>query len=77
MAKTISFLQAINEAMAEEMRKDPSVFVLGEDVRIGAFGQTAGLVKEFGEERVLNTPISEPSEAPVRISSAVVRRSWK
>ncbi|MBE9522901.1 MAG: hypothetical protein IME95_06895, partial [Proteobacteria bacterium] len=34
MARTISFLQAINEAMAEEMRRDPSVFVLGEDVRI-------------------------------------------
>jgi acetoin:2,6-dichlorophenolindophenol oxidoreductase subunit beta len=59
MARNISFLQALNEAMAEEMRRDPAVFVLGEDVRIGAFGQTAGLVKEFGEERVLNTPIAE------------------
>lgn len=59
MSRKISFRQAINEAMAEEMRRDPAVFVLGEDVRIGAFGQTAGLVEEFGEERVLNTVIAE------------------
>jgi pyruvate/2-oxoglutarate/acetoin dehydrogenase E1 component len=59
MARKISFLQAINEAMAEELRRDPSVFIFGEDVKIGAFGQTAGLVNEFGEERVLNTPIAE------------------
>jgi pyruvate dehydrogenase E1 component beta subunit len=59
MARTITYMQAINEAMAEEMRRDPTVFILGEDVRVGAFGQTAGLVKEFGEQRVLNTPICE------------------
>lgn len=59
MARKISFLQAVNEAMAEELRRDPSVFIFGEDVKIGAFGQTAGLVNEFGEERVLNTPIAE------------------
>ncbi len=71
MAKTISFLQAINEAMAEEMRRDPSVFVLGEDVRLGVFGQTAGLVKEFGEERVLNTPISENAITGVAMGAAM------
>jgi pyruvate dehydrogenase E1 component beta subunit len=59
MGRTITFSQALNEAMAEEMRRDPSVFVMGEDVRVSAFGQTAGLVDEFGEERVLNTPIAE------------------
>jgi len=59
MARIISFMQALNEAMAEEMRRDPSVFVMGEDVKIGAFGQTAGLVNEFGTDRIVNTPISE------------------
>jgi len=59
MARKISYQKAINEAMAEEMRRDESVFVMGEDVQVGLFGQTAGLVKEFGEERVLNTPIAE------------------
>ena len=71
MAKTISFLQAINEAMAEEMRRDPSVFVLGEDVRLGVFGQTAGLLKEFGEERVLNTPIAENAITGVAMGAAM------
>ena len=71
MVKTISFLQALNEAMAEEMRRDPSVFVLGEDVRIGAFGQTAGLVKEFGEDRLLNTPISENAITGVAMGAAM------
>jgi pyruvate dehydrogenase E1 component beta subunit len=52
-------MQALNEAMAEEMRRDPSVFVMGEDVKIGVFGQTSGLAEEFGTERVLNTPIAE------------------
>jgi len=59
MTRTISFLQAINEAMAEEMRRDPKVIVLGEDVHHGAFGQTTGLIKEFGSDRVINTPIAE------------------
>lgn len=59
MTRTISFLQAINEAMAEEMRRDPKVIVLGEDVHLGAFGQTTGLIKEFGSDRVINTPIAE------------------
>jgi acetoin:2,6-dichlorophenolindophenol oxidoreductase subunit beta len=59
MARTITYMQAINEAIAEEMRRDSSVFVMGEDVRVSPFGQTAGLVKEFGEARILNTPIAE------------------
>jgi pyruvate/2-oxoglutarate/acetoin dehydrogenase E1 component len=71
MARTITFLQAINEAMAEEMRRDQRVFVLGEDVRIGAFGQTSGLVKEFGEERVLNTPIAENAITGVAMGAAM------
>lgn len=71
MAKTINFLQALNEAMAEEMRRDPKVFVLGEDVHIGAFGQTAGLFQEFGEKQVVNTPIAENAITGVAIGAAM------
>ena len=60
-AKQTTYLEAIRQAMAEEMRRDPSVFVMGEDVGVygGAFGVTAGLIDEFGEHRVIDTPISE------------------
>jgi pyruvate/2-oxoglutarate/acetoin dehydrogenase E1 component len=67
MARTISFLQALNEAMAEEMRRDPNVVILGEDVHIGAFGQTHGLINEFGPNRVINTPIAENAITGVAI----------
>lgn len=71
MARTITFMQALNEAMAEEMRRDPSVFVMGEDVKIGAFGQTAGLVNEFGDDRVINTPIAENAITGAAIGAAL------
>jgi pyruvate dehydrogenase E1 component beta subunit len=71
MSRTITFKQAINEAMAEEMRRDPRVFVLGEDVQIGCFGQTTGLVKEFGKERVLNTIIAESAITGVALGAAL------
>lgn len=71
MARKITYMQAINEALAEEMRRDPSVFILGEDVRVSPFGQTAGLVKEFGEERVLNTPIAENAITGAAIGAAL------
>jgi pyruvate dehydrogenase E1 component beta subunit len=57
--------------MAEEMRRDPDVFVLGEDVQVGVFGQTSGLVKEFGEHRILNTPIAENAITGVAIGAAM------
>jgi pyruvate dehydrogenase E1 component beta subunit len=59
--REISFVEAIREALREEMRKDESVFLMGEDLRVwGApMGQTKGLWKEFGDSRVLDTPISE------------------
>lgn len=61
MSRIITFSAAINEAMAEEMRRDESVFLIGEDVGLfgGVFGVSAGLFDEFGEERVRDTPISE------------------
>src|SRR5438445_882314 len=71
--RQLSFSQALNEAMRQEMRRDPRVILMGEDVAGGAnvehlqgddawggvLGVTKGLVKEFGRERVLDTPISE------------------
>ncbi len=53
--------RAISEAIAHEMRTDPKVFVMGEDIGKygGIFGATMGLLAEFGEERVRDTPISE------------------
>jgi len=71
MSRRISFLQALNEAMAEEMRRDEKVFILGEDVRFGAFGQTTGLVKEFGPDRVWNTPIAENAITGVAMGAAL------
>ena len=59
--REITYAQAIKEALAEEMRRDEKVVVLGEDVGIlgGNFRTTAGLFQEFGEERVFDTPVSE------------------
>jgi len=57
--KKIMFTQAINEALREEMERDERIFIMGEDVQLSPMGQTAGLVEEFGKERVRNTPISE------------------
>jgi acetoin:2,6-dichlorophenolindophenol oxidoreductase subunit beta len=55
----LSYLKALNRALGDEMERDPAVFVLGEDVRAGLTGTTAGLVERFGPRRVLETPISE------------------
>jgi pyruvate/2-oxoglutarate/acetoin dehydrogenase E1 component len=59
--REITYAQAIQEAMSEEMRKDDSIIFLGEDIGIygGAFGVSRGMFEEFGPERVLDTPISE------------------
>lgn len=56
-----SYVQAIRDVMAEEMRRDEKVFVMGEDIEVlgGIFGATRGLADEFGADRVRNTPISE------------------
>ncbi len=59
--REITYLEAIREALQQEMRRDPRVFIIGEDVGVygGAFGVTRGLIEEFGESRVIDTPISE------------------
>jgi pyruvate/2-oxoglutarate/acetoin dehydrogenase E1 component len=66
-----TYLEAIRTALADEMRVDPRVLVLGEDVAEGGpWGATAGLAEEFGAERVRNTPISEAAIAGVAIGAA-------
>jgi 2-oxoisovalerate dehydrogenase E1 component beta subunit len=73
MTRQLSYLEAIREALLEEMRRDPKVFVLGEDVGPygGAFGVTQGLYDEFGELRCLDTPISESAIVGVSIGAAM------
>jgi 2-oxoisovalerate dehydrogenase E1 component beta subunit len=73
MPKELLYLDAIREGLAEEMRRDPKVFVLGEDVGAygGAFGVTQGLHEEFGDLRVLDTPISESAIVGISVGAAL------
>ncbi len=66
-----TYVAAIQEALSEEMRRDPRVFLFGEDVRIGVFPSTRGLHAEFGDKRVIDTPISELAVAGAGIGAAV------
>jgi pyruvate dehydrogenase E1 component beta subunit len=69
----MSYSQALRGAIREEMARDSSVFVIGEDVAQhgGAFGVTRGLLNEFGSERVVNTPISEAAIVGAAVGAAV------
>jgi len=69
---TKTMIEAIREGMAEEMRRDERVIVMGEDVGVGGgvFGATQGLHAEFGESRVIDTPLSESSIVGVAIGAA-------
>src|SRR5438105_15222976 len=73
--RQLTYVEALNEALREEMRRDQSVFVMGEDVAVwgggGVFGVTKGLVEEFGTERVRDTPISEEAIAALAVGAAV------
>jgi len=68
--KKISYVNAINEALAEEMDRDETVYIIGESIRESAFGTTKGLVEKFGAERVMDTPISETAIAGAALGSA-------
>ncbi len=70
---TLRMREALRDAMAEEMRRDESVFVIGEDVGVfqGAFKVTEGLLDEFGEKRVRDTPISENTIVGTGVGSAM------
>jgi len=67
-----TYLQALNEALFEAMRRDEKVFTFGEDVEHGIFGVTKGLKDEFGPKRVRNTPISEAALAGAAVGAAIM-----
>ena len=70
--RTIQFREALNEAMCEEMRRDPAVFLLGEEVAEydGAYKVSKGMLAEFGPERVIDTPIAELGFAGIGVGAA-------
>jgi pyruvate/2-oxoglutarate/acetoin dehydrogenase E1 component len=72
--REITYAEAIREALRQEMTRDDSVFLMGEDVGIygGAFGVSYGLIDEFGEERVRDTPISEAAIVGTATGAALV-----
>ncbi|HDZ49892.1 MAG TPA: alpha-ketoacid dehydrogenase subunit beta [Candidatus Aerophobetes bacterium] len=71
--REITYLEAIKEALREEILRDDRVFLMGEDIgkHGGAFGLTKGLWEEFGDERIRNTPISENTIVGCAIGSAI------
>lgn len=71
--RKITLSQAVNEAIAEEMRRDDTVFLIGEDVAEAGtpFKVTLGLVEEFGTERVIDTPIAEPGFMGLAVGAAM------
>lgn len=71
--REVTYRDALKEAMAEEMRRDPRVFVMGEEVGYyqGAYKVTRGLLEEFGPERVVDTPIAEAGFAGVGVGAAM------
>lgn len=74
MTRIITFSQALREAMSEEMGRDPSVFLMGEDVGMfgGVFGVSTGMFQQFGEKRVRDTPISEQAIVGAGLGAALV-----
>lgn len=71
---TLTYLQAISDGLREEMRADERVFVMGEDVGVfgGAFKVTDGFLAEFGEDRVMDTPLAEAGIVGTAVGAAVV-----
>jgi acetoin:2,6-dichlorophenolindophenol oxidoreductase subunit beta len=71
----MTYVQALNEALKEEMERDPTVFIMGEDIAVwgggGVFGVTRGLLELFGAERVRDTPISEAGFTGIGIGAAL------
>src|SRR5438132_11513454 len=70
----MTYREALNLALREEMRRDPRVFVMGEEVGLyeGAYKVTQGLLKEFGPKRVVDTPIAESGFTGLGIGAAML-----
>jgi pyruvate/2-oxoglutarate/acetoin dehydrogenase E1 component len=78
-ARVITYAQALNEALAEEMERDAAVFCIGEDIAVwggggGVYGVTRDLVERFGPERVRDTPVSEEGIVGLAVGAALVGR---
>jgi len=71
---TRRFIQAVNEALIEEMERNPRIVLFGEDVKISMFGDTKGLAARFGASRVRNTPIAEETLAGMAVGVAATGR---
>jgi pyruvate dehydrogenase E1 component beta subunit len=71
--RELTYGEAVREAIAEEMRRDPRVFLIGEDVAEAGhpFKTLLGLVEEFGTDRIIDTPISEPGYAGIGVGAAM------
>jgi hypothetical protein len=71
--RSLTYIEALREAMTQEMERDPSVFIIGEDVGKtgGIFGVTRGLRDRFGPNRLLDTPISEGAIAGAGVGAAI------
>lgn len=71
--RELTLSKAVNEAIAEEMRRDPTIFLIGEDVAEAGtpFKVLSGLVEEFGTERIIDTPISEPGFMGMAVGAAM------
>jgi pyruvate/2-oxoglutarate/acetoin dehydrogenase E1 component len=75
--RQLTIAEALREAIAEEMRRDEAVFLIGEDIGVeggfgGAFGVYLGLTEEFGHERIIDTPISEKAIAGAAVGAALM-----
>lgn len=68
--RELSYWQAINEALAEEMERDENVFILGQNCQAGTFMVTTGLIQKFGPERVMDTPLSENAVTGATVGAA-------
>src|SRR4029078_419735 len=70
---SVRYREALNQALREEMQRDERVFIMGEDIGVfnGAFKVTQGLLEEFGEKRVRDTPISEKKLVGMGVGAAM------
>ena len=76
MSRILTLRDALREAMIEEMRLDPLVFLMGEEVAEynGAYKVSKGMLEEFGPERVIDTPIAELGFAGIGVGAAITTR---
>jgi pyruvate/2-oxoglutarate/acetoin dehydrogenase E1 component len=70
--REITYAQALNEALMQQMEKDPRVFLIGEDIASGVFAVTKGLVEKFGKERVINAPMCEAGFTGTGVGAAMM-----